>query len=89
MSDFLVAALIAAFSSVMGSVLTFMVGIRQVRQSVSTSNGAPLGTVLEDRFDRLDLRLTRIEDSLSEVRERLAFEEGRSWPSRWPPRVPP
>jgi hypothetical protein len=89
MSDVLAAALIAAFSSVMGSVLTFVVGIRQIRRSVSTSNGASLGTVLEDRFDRLDLRLTRIEDSLSEVRERLAFDEGRSWPRRWPPRVPP
>jgi len=89
MSDVLAGALIAAFSSVSGSVLTFVVGIRQVRRSVSTSNGAPLGTVLEGRFDRLDLRLTRIEDSLSEVRERLAFEEGRSWPSRWPPRVSP
>ncbi len=89
MSDVLAAALIAAFSSVIGSVLTFVVGIRQVRRSVSTSNGAPLGTVLEGRLDQLDLRLTRIEDSLSEVRERLAFEEGRSWPTRWLPRVPP
>lgn len=89
MSDVPAAALIAAFSSVIGSVLTFVVGIRQVRRSVSTSNGAPLGTVLEGRLDQLDLRLTRIEDSLSEVRERLAFEEGRSWPSPWPPRVPP
>jgi len=89
MSDFLVAALIAAFASVVGSVLTFVVGIRQVRRSVSTSDGTPLGPALETRLDRLELRLTRIEDSLSEVRECLAFEEGRSWPTRWPPRVPP
>lgn len=89
MSDVLAAALIAAFSSVTGSVLTFIVGIRQIRRSVSTSNGTPLGPALDARLEGLELRLTRIEDSLSEARERLAFEEGRSWPSRWPPRVPP
>lgn len=37
MSDAIGAALIAAVSSVVGSVLTFIVGIRQIRRSVSTS----------------------------------------------------
>jgi len=83
------AAAIAAFSSVVGSVLTFIVGIRQIRRSVSTSNGSPLGPALDSRLEHIDLRLARIEDSVGEVRERLAFEEGRSWPSRWPPPVPP
>jgi len=36
-SDAIGAALIAAVSSVVGSVLTFIVGIRQIRRSVSTS----------------------------------------------------
>jgi hypothetical protein len=88
MSDAIGAAVIAALSSVLGSVLTFIVGIRQIRRSVSTSNGAPLGPALDGRLQGLELRLTRIEDSLREVRERLAFEEGRSWPQRWPPQVP-
>jgi hypothetical protein len=52
MSDVLAGALIAAFSSVTGSVLTFVVGIRSIRRSVSTSNGAPLGPLLEARLDR-------------------------------------
>lgn len=81
MNDAIGAALIAAFSSVTGSVLTFIVGIRSIRRSVSTSNGTPLGPALDGRLEGIELRLTRIEDSMSEVRERLAFEEGRSWPS--------
>jgi excisionase family DNA binding protein len=43
MSDLLAAALIAALASVTESVLTFIVGIRSVRRSVSTANGEPLG----------------------------------------------
>lgn len=89
MSDAIGVAVIAAFSSVVGSVLTFIVGIRRIRRSVSTSNGAPLGPALDGRLEGLELRLARIEDSLGEVRERLAFEEGRSWPHRWPHQVPP
>jgi hypothetical protein len=89
MSDAIAAAVIAAFASLVGSVLTYIVGIRSVRRSVSTSNGTPLGPALDSRLEGLELRLARIEDSLGEVRERLAFEEGRSWPTRWPPRVPP
>jgi hypothetical protein len=87
-SDAIGAALIAALSSVVGSLLTFIVGIRQIRRSVSTSNGAPLGPALDGRLELIELRLTRIEDSLGDVRDRLAFEEGRSWPTPWPPRGP-
>jgi hypothetical protein len=87
--DAIGAALIAAVSSVVGSVLTFIVGIRQIRRSVATSNGTPLGSALDDRLEHIELRLTRIEDSLGGVCERLAFEEGRPWPSRWQPQVPP
>lgn len=89
MSEAIGAALIAAFSSVVGSVLTFIVGIRQIRRSVRTSNGTPLGPAIDGRLETIEHRLTRIEDSLGEVRERLAFEEGRSWPSRWQPPASP
>jgi hypothetical protein len=53
-------------------------GIRQIKRSVSTSNGTPLGPAIDGRLEHIDLRLTRIKDSLGEVREHLAFEEGRS-----------
>ncbi len=86
MSDVLVAALIAAFSSVIGSVLTFIVGIRSVRRSVSTSNGEPLGRVLESRLDRVERRLDGMERSIGDVREWLAFREGRERPPLWRPR---
>jgi hypothetical protein len=68
--------------------LTFIVGIRQVRRSVTTSNGTPLGPALDGRLERIEFRLERIEDSVGEVRERLAFEEGRSWSTPRPPRGP-
>lgn len=86
MSDVLAAALIAAFSSVIGSVLTFIVGIRSIRRSVSTSNGEPLGRVLEARLDRVERRLDGMERSLGDVREWLAFREGRERPPLWSPR---
>ena len=86
MSDVLGAALIAAVSSVVGSVLTFIVGIRSVRRSVSTSNGEPLGRVLESRLDRLECRLDGLDRSMGEVREWLAFREGRERPPLWTPR---
>ncbi len=86
MSEVLVAALIAAFSSVIGSVLTFIVGIRSVRRSVSTSNGEPLGRVLEARLDRVERRLDGMERSIGDVREWLAFREGRERPPLWSPR---
>jgi hypothetical protein len=84
-SDAIGAALIAAVSSVAGAVLTFIVGIRSVRRSVSTSNGEPLGRVLETRLDRLERRLDAMDRSIGEVREWLAFREGRERPPFWTP----
>jgi hypothetical protein len=85
-SDVLAAALIAAFSSVIGSVLTFIVGLRSVRRSVSTSNGEPLGRFIEARLDRLERRLDGVDGSIGDVREWLAFREGRERPPFWTPR---
>lgn len=86
MSDAIGAALIAAVSAMVGSVLTFIVGIRSVRRSVSTSNGEPLGRALEARLDRMERRLDGMDRSISQVREWLAFREGRERPSFWTPR---
>ena len=61
-------------------------GIRSVRRSVSTSNGEPLGRVLEARFDRIERRLDGLDRSVDEVREWLAFREGRERPPLWLPR---
>lgn len=89
MSDVIAAAAIAAFASVVGSLLTFIVGVRSVRRSVSTSNGEPLGRVLEARLDRVDGRLDVLDRSVGEVREWLAFREGRERPPLWLPRGVP
>jgi hypothetical protein len=86
MTDAISAAVIAAFVSVIGSLLTFIVGIRSLRRSVSTSNGKPLGRVLEARLDRLERRLDGMDGSIGEVREWLAFREGRERPPFWTPR---
>ena len=86
MSDLVAAAVIAAAASVVGSILTFIVGIRSIRRSMSTSNGQPLGRALEARLDRLERRLDRMERSIGEVREWLAFREGRERPLLWTPR---
>jgi hypothetical protein len=80
------AAAIAAFASLIGSVLTLIVGLRSIRRSVSTSNGEPLGRVLEARLDRLERRLDGVDRSVGEVREWLAFREGRERPPFWTPR---
>ncbi len=85
MSDAIAAAVIAAFSSVIGSSLTFIVGIRSVRRSMSTSNGEPLGRLLEARLDRLERRLDGMDGSIGEVREWLAFRERRDRPPVWTP----
>jgi hypothetical protein len=85
-SDVLAAAVIAAFSSVIGSVLTFVVGIRSVRRALSTTNGEPLGRVLEARLDRLERRLDGMQRSIGDLREWLAFREGRERPPLWTPR---
>jgi hypothetical protein len=89
MSDVIAAAAIAAFASVVGSLLTFIVGLRSVRRSVSTSNGEPLGRVIEARLDRVDGRLDALDRSVGEVREWLAFREGRERPPLWLPRGVP
>jgi hypothetical protein len=86
MNDILAAAMIAAFASVISSVLTFIVGIRSIRRSVSTSNGEPLGRVLEARLDRVERRLDTMNQSVGEVREWLAFREGWERPPLWLPR---
>jgi hypothetical protein len=88
MSDGVTAALIGATASVIGSVLTYVIGIRSVRRSVSTSNGAPLGRLLETRLDLVERRLDGMERSIADVREWLAFREGRERPSLWTPRSP-
>ena len=80
-SDVVAAALIAASASLVGSVLTFVVGIRSLRRSVSTSSGVPVGRVLE----QVERRLGRVEAALAEVREWLAFREGRDRPPIWTP----
>jgi membrane protein YqaA with SNARE-associated domain len=86
MNDAIAAAAIAAFASVIGSVLTFIVGLRSLRRSMSTSNGEPLGQVLEARLDRIEHRLDGMGRSIGEVREWLAFREGRERPPFWTPR---
>ena len=86
MSDLLAAALIAGFASVIGSVLTFIVGIRSLRRSVGTSTGEPLGRVLEARLDRVEGRLDAMQRSIGDVREWLAFREGRERAPIWTPR---
>lgn len=86
MSDVIGAAVVAAAASVIGSVLTFVVGIRSLRRSVSTSNGEPLGRVLEARLDRIERHLDGTDRSIGEVREWLAFREGRERPPLWTPR---
>jgi hypothetical protein len=90
--DTVVAALIGAVASALGSILAFVVGIRR---SLRTSNGAPLAKVLEARLghlqdgqDRLERRLERMEGSLAEVREFLAYERGRTASPRRTPRPP-
>jgi hypothetical protein len=85
LTEIFAAALIAAVASVTGSVLTFVVGIRSVRRSVSTSNGEPLGRALETRLDRVERRLDGMERSIGEVREWLAFREGRERSFLWTP----
>ena len=86
MSDAIAVALIAAVSSVVGPVLTFIVGIGSIRRSVSTSNGEPLGRVLETTLDRLERRLDALDRSIGEVREWLGFRGGRERPLLWTPR---
>jgi hypothetical protein len=62
--------------------------LRSVRRSVSTSNGEPLGRVLEARLEQVDRRLDSMNQSIGEVRKWLALREGRERPPLWlPPRI--
>ncbi len=92
MSETVAAALIAAAASALGSILAFLMGIRR---SLRTSNGAPLAKLLEARLghvekgqERLERRLERMEASLADVRELLAYERGRTASPRVTPRPP-
>jgi hypothetical protein len=85
-SEAVTAALIGAGASVIGSLLTYLVGIRSLRRSVGTSNGAPLGRLLEARLDRVERRLDGMERSIADVREWLAYREGMERPPLWTPR---
>jgi hypothetical protein len=85
MTEGVTAALIGASASVVGSVLTYLVGIRSLRRSVRTSNGEPLGRLLEARLDRVERRLDGMERSIADVRERLAYREGMERPPLWTP----
>jgi hypothetical protein len=76
MSEAVSVALIAAGASVAGSVLAFIVGMRSLRRSVSSSDGVPIGRYVETRLNGLERRLERMEGSLTEVRESLAYERG-------------
>jgi hypothetical protein len=50
--------------------------------------GDSVDPALDKRIESIELRLGHIENALGDVRERLAFEEGRSWPTPWSPRGP-
>lgn len=77
MSDAVSAALIAAGASVTGSVLAYILGIRSLRRSMSSSEGVPIGRYVESRLGSFESRLERMEHSLTELREFLAYERGR------------
>lgn len=85
MSDAVTAALIAAGASVTGSVLAYVLGIRSLRRSVSSSDGVPLGRYVESRLGGFERRLESMENSLTELREFLAYERGRRAGSLWSP----
>lgn len=88
MSDAVAVALIAAGASVTGSVLLYIVGVRSLRRSVSSSDGVPIGRFVETRLGGVERRLERLEESLSEIREFLAYERGRTAGSLWSPATP-
>ena len=89
MSESVASALIAAGASVTGSILAFIVALRSLRRFVSSSDGVPIGRFVETRLGGVERRLERIEESLSEIRELLAYERGRVVGSLWSPEGPP
>ncbi len=88
MSEAVISALIAAAASVTGSILAFLVGMRSLRRSVSSSDGVPIGKFVETRLGGIERRLERIEQSVSEVREHLAYQRGQVAASLWSPEDP-
>lgn len=88
MSEAVASALIAAGASVTGSILAFIVAMRSLRRSVSSSDGVPIGKFVETRLGGVERRLERIEESLSELRELLAYQRGRAASSLWLPENP-
>ena len=88
MSEAMASALIAAAASVTGSILAFIVAMRSLRRSVSSSDGVPIGRFVETRLGGVERRLERLEESLSEIRELLAYEWGRTAGSLWSPATP-
>jgi excisionase family DNA binding protein len=85
MSEAVASALIAAAASVTGSILVFIVAMRSVRRSVSSSDGVPIGRFVDTRLGGVERRLEHIEGSLSEVRELLAYQRGRGASALWSP----
>lgn len=77
MSDTVVAALIGAAASALSSIVAFVVGIRR---SLRASNEAIESRLeyLQSGQNRQERRLERIEASLADVREALAYERGRA-----------
>lgn len=82
MSDVIAAAITSVLASVVGSGLTIVVRTHEMRCWASSSNGTLLGPTLDDRLEGVDLRLACIEDSLPELRKRLAFGDTRALPPR-------
>ena len=64
-------------------------GKRQLRRSVGTSNGEPLGRVPRSEVERVARHLDGVDRSIGEVREWLAFREGERTPRPpfWTPEV--
>ena len=85
MSETVASALIAAAASVTGSILAFIVALRSLRRFVSSSDGVPIGRFVETRVGGVERRLERVEESLSELREFLAYQHGRTGASIWTP----
>lgn len=85
----MISALIAAGASVTGSILAFVVALRSLRRSFSSSDGVPIGRFVETRIGGLERRFERLEKSLAAVRESLAYQRGRSSAPLWSPESHP
>jgi hypothetical protein len=89
MSEAIASALIAASASVTGSILAFIVAMRSVRRSVSSSGGVPIGKFVETRLGGVERRLELIEGSITEVRELIAYQHRRGIVWLWSPECQP